>query len=170
MGINWWVLAVCRWFLYLFSFFVHAKPFREVLEFRTYRGGGRELTGLFITRTKYFIKVHQPFIFFFFFKLSLVICFTFSFHVHRKAQFIVKACRDSEKSLWEQGGPDLPNLGLVTVPWNLFISLDHSFFVGLKNLGIWARVVWFYLRNPEVEYGLVEIARIVVSVRYAENS
>ena len=109
------------------------------------------------------LKFTNPF-FFFFFKLSLVICFTFSFHVHRKAQFIVKACRDSEKSLWEQGGPDLPNLGLVTVPWNLFISLDHSFFIGLKNLGIWARVVWFYLRNPEVEYGLVEIARIVVSV------
>ena len=55
MAINCWMLAVCRWFLYLFSFFGHTKPFREVLEFRTYRGGGRELTGLFIAGTKYFI-------------------------------------------------------------------------------------------------------------------
>ena len=131
MAINCWMLAVCRWFLYLFSFFGHTKPFREVLEFRTYRGGGRELTGLFIAGTKYFIKDHQPFLFFFFLN-SLVICFTFSFHVHRAAQFIVKACRDSEKSLWEQGGPDLPNLGLVTVPWNLFIFVNQ-FLRGTKE-------------------------------------
>ena len=93
--------------------------------------------------------------FFFFFKLGLVICFTFSFHVHRAAQFIVKACRDSEKSLWEQGGPDLPNLGLVTVPWNLFIFVDQ-FLRGTKeyrNLSKRGLILFKESRSRQILFG-----------------
>lgn len=123
-------------------------------------------TGLFIAGTKYFIKDHQPFLFFFL--NSLVICFTFSFHVHRAAQFIVKACRDSEKSLWEQGGPDLPNLGLVTVPWNLFIFVDQ-FLRGTKeyrNLSKRGLILFKESRSR------IWVSRNCLnsSVRYAENS
>ena len=112
------------------------------------------------------LKITNPF--FFFFLNSLVICFTFSFHVHRAAQFIVKSCRDSEKSLWEQGGPDLPNLGLVTVPWNLFIFVDQ-FLRGTKeyrNLSKRGLILFKESRSR------IWVSRNCQnsSVRYAENS